>query len=56
MTGERRSDCCGDHVKVVGNAGCNYYTCDCCGKPCETDIDDGECERRKPRKRERDNE
>ena len=54
MTEEHLSICCGAHVKIVGGAGCNYYTCEGCGKPCGTD-DDGEQDRRKQkRKRESD--
>ena len=44
MTGERLSDCCGAHVKVAGNADCNYYSCAGCGKPCATHIDESKRE------------
>ena len=55
MTEEHLSICCGAHVKIVGGAGCHYYTCDGCGKPCGTD-EDGEQDRRKQkRKRESEN-
>ena len=55
MTEEHLSICCGAHVKIVGGAGCNYYTCEGCGKPCGTD-DDGEREQpMQRRKRESEN-
>ena len=49
MNGEL-SDCCGEHVIIVGGAGCNYYTCDGCNRPCGTD-EDGEQERRKQKRK-----